>query len=130
MMLAEIADLVKTPLTRIDDYRYYVFMSAISLNPKFLNEDEAAIAAHLRDLAAWRSGKANRQPNWRLLALPITEASRRTQTPESTVRWLCHTKKIRAEKRGRDWWVCMDDLQRMLDEKSHRASVVRQKRVR
>ena len=105
-------------------------MPAISLNPKFLNEAEAAIAAHLRDLAAWRSGKANRQPNWRLLALPIAEASRRTQTPESTVRWLCHTKKIRAEKRGRDWWVCMDDLQRMLDEKSHRASVVRQKRVR
>jgi len=100
-------------------------MPAISLNPKFLNEDEAALAAHLRDLAAWRSGKTKRQPNWRVLALPIAEASRRTQTPESTVRWLCLTNKIRAEKRGRDWWVCMDDLQRMRDEKSQRASVVR-----
>lgn len=104
-------------------------MPAISLNPKFLNEDEATLAAHLRDLAEWRSGKINRQPNWRLLALPIAEASRRTQTPESTVRWLCNENKIRAEKRGRDWWVCMDDLQRMRDEtKTHQASVVRSKR--
>ena len=99
-------------------------MSAISLNPKFLSEDEAAIAAYLRDLAAWRSGKTKRRPNWRVLALPIAEASRRTQTPESTVRWLCHTKKIRAEKRGRDWWVCLDDLQRMRDEPQTRQASV------
>ena len=39
-------------------------------------------------------------------------------------RWLCLTNKIRAEKRGRDGWMCMDDLQRMRDESQIRQAGV------
>ncbi len=52
-------------------------------------------------------------PDWRLRAWPLSEISRKTKVPIATLRRWANEGSIRSEKRGRDWYVSLDDVENM-----------------
>lgn len=57
-----------------------------------------------------------------LLMVHISEAGRRTKIPAVTLRKWCAERSIMAEKRGRDWYVDLDDAEFWHETTRERAS--------